>query len=507
MDLHAHSLDDGTVLAADFCVVGAGPVGLTLANALRQRGRTVVLVESGDRPGSAEHDALNIGEVHGVPGPPLHTTRARGVGGTANVWNTTAHNAIFAKLAPLDACDYPVRDWVDFSGWPFDASEMEPWYARAHEALGIGPFDDRDTRWRDAMHPSLDLADGLFRSAAFQCVPTTRFTVQLPAMLRDASNATLLRGATVVALPRRSDGAVEAVRWRTIAGTSGIVRAGAFVLALGGIENARMLLIDAQQRGDIAAAAGWLGRGFMGHPRDVTLDLFTRAPALTTVPGFYTPHRGPDGVVVAGRLAVSSTALQQLRCSNASVQLVNDDEARWAAAAERQSRWRSGPRRAVRKLTRVVGPHVMRARQAVVGHHYQVIINLEERPHRDNRVELTAEVDHFGMPRAALHWRWHDDDERSRVAIRRTVVDEFARLGLGRVRITPARPLDPDAHHHAGTTRMHVNPASGVLDADCRVHGEHNLHVAGSSVFPTAGWANPTLTAIALGLRLAARLP
>jgi choline dehydrogenase-like flavoprotein len=506
LDLDARALDNGTMLAADVCVIGAGPVGLTLADALRARGRTVVLVESGDDPASAEHDDLNRGEVHGALGPPLHATRARGVGGTANIWNTTAHNAVYAKLAPLDACDYPVRDWVDFSGWPFDAQELEPWYACAHDALGVGPFDFRDTRWRDTAHPSLDGSGGLFTSAAFQCVPSTRFTVELPKVLRDAATVTLLRGATVTALQRGRDGAVESVQWQSIRGTSGVVRAGSFVLALGGIDNARMLLVDARQRGDTSVEAGWLGRGFMGHPRDVTVELFTRAPALTIVPGFYTPHRSPDGVVVAGRLAVSSNVLQQLQTSNASVQLVNEDDAQRMAMEERQARWRSIPLRAVRKATRVVAPRVTHARQVLMGHHYQVIINLEERPHRDNRVVLTDDVDRFGMPRVALHTRWHDDDERSRVVIRRAVVDELTRLGLGRVRVTPNRPLDPDAHHHSGTTRMHPDPHLGVVDADCRVHGERNLHVAGSSVFPTAGWANPTLTAIALGLRLADRL-
>ena len=57
-----------------------------------------------------------------------------------------------------------------------------------------------------------------------------------------------------------------------------------------------------------------------------------------------------------------------------------------------------------------------------------------------------------------------------------------------------------------GTTRMSADPAQGVVDADCRVHGMANLYVAGSSVFPTCGSANPTLTIVALALRLAAHL-
>ena len=60
--------------------------------------------------------------------------------------------------------------------------------------------------------------------------------------------------------------------------------------------------------------------------------------------------------------------------------------------------------------------------------------------------------------------------------------------------------------HHMGTTRMHESPRMGVTDANCRVHGLQNLYVAGSSLFPCAGHQNPTLTIVALALRLADHL-
>ncbi|MDH4169626.1 MAG: GMC family oxidoreductase, partial [Acidimicrobiia bacterium] len=64
------------------------------------------------------------------------------------------------------------------------------------------------------------------------------------------------------------------------------------------------------------------------------------------------------------------------------------------------------------------------------------------------------------------------------------------------------RMVHPSAHHHAGTTRMSVRPEDGVVDPRGAVHGVDNLFVAGASVFPTAGYANPTLTAMALGCRV-----
>jgi choline dehydrogenase-like flavoprotein len=76
--------------------------------------------------------------------------------------------------------------------------------------------------------------------------------------------------------------------------------------------------------------------------------------------------------------------------------------------------------------------------------------------------------------------------------------------------LDPAFPDEPSAWrrateggmHHMGTTRMHVAPQHGVVDESSRVHGTTNLFVAGSSVFPSGGYANPTLTIVALALRL-----
>ncbi len=86
------------------------------------------------------------------------------------------------------------------------------------------------------------------------------------------------------------------------------------------------------------------------------------------------------------------------------------------------------------------------------------------------------------------------------------MIRELEASGAGRVEVAPPLAPDPDAHHHAGTTRMHPDPELGVVDADLRVHGMDNLFVTGASVFPTAGVANPTLTIVALTLRLAGHL-
>ena len=138
----------------------------------------------------------------------------------------------------------------------------------------------------------------------------------------------------------------------------------------------------------------------------------------------------------------------------------------------------------------------------------------EQAPNPDSRVSLVEERDALGLPRIALDWRLTELDKRSLQAGHQAVALELGRTGLGRLQIedwltadvTTWTPTLTGGHHHIGTTRMSEDPARGVVDGDCRVHGIANLYVAGSSVFPTSGSANPTLTVVALALRLAAHL-
>jgi choline dehydrogenase-like flavoprotein len=136
----------------------------------------------------------------------------------------------------------------------------------------------------------------------------------------------------------------------------------------------------------------------------------------------------------------------------------------------------------------------------------EIELNLEQAPDLENRVVLGRERDALGQPRAEVRWRWGAMDRASHERLRRRLATEIERRGVGRLEIRPGVALDPGAHHPMGTTRMSGDPALGVVDPDARMHGLSNLFVAGSSVFPTSGFANPTLTVVALALRLAAHL-
>jgi choline dehydrogenase-like flavoprotein len=142
----------------------------------------------------------------------------------------------------------------------------------------------------------------------------------------------------------------------------------------------------------------------------------------------------------------------------------------------------------------------------------------EQAPNPESRVTLTGERDALGARRVRLDWRLQAQDAGSLRAAARLLGRELGAQGLGRVHCGIGAPAVEalaageaarrlrGGPHHMGTTRMHRDPRHGVVDADCRVHGVDNLFVAGASVFPTCGCSNPTLTLLALALRLAAHL-
>jgi len=139
---------------------------------------------------------------------------------------------------------------------------------------------------------------------------------------------------------------------------------------------------------------------------------------------------------------------------------------------------------------------------------YTLHFDAEQSPNRDSRVMLGTEKDIFGLNRLKVDWRFTDADVKSACKSFQLIAKELQLSGAGKMEIdleSLARKIKDTGvgSHHIGTTRMSSDPSQGVVDEDCRVHGIDNLYIASSSVFPTSSYANPTLTILALALRLA----
>jgi choline dehydrogenase-like flavoprotein len=507
MQLDARKLPDGARLEADVCVIGAGPAGTSLARALAGLDLDVLVLESGGPRPDERVQELNEGTVIGAAYAGLRETRQRGTGGTARIWNTPVSGEPGAKYVPLDDCDFEERAGVPFSGWPFDRAELEPFYRRAQAICGLGPSTYRAEDWSDAIRPTLALTGDHLTTAIYQFGTARRFIDGNLQEIRGADNIRLCHHATVCALETDGSGRrVSAAKVACLNGRRLHIRANTFVLAAGAIENARILLVSGGNPQDAHGNRhGWVGRCFMEHPRDFALTLLPRSPDLFAATRFYDMHRAPDGTFIGGRIALRHPTIRTEQLPNASVTLLprlkpGSPRAGPAALLLDELR-RLGRRRAGEGY----GWSAIREPGAVLGS-FQLIVNVEQRPHPENRVALGAGRDSLGVPRVELHWRWRDDEQAQLERLRSLIVRELEESRLGQVRLRAGQRPDPNAHHHAGTTRMHADPRSGVVDADGRVHGMDNLYVTGASVFPTAGCANPTLTIVALALRLADHL-
>ena len=498
MQLDARTLSDQAILDADLCVVGAGPAGLSLAAELVGRPMAILVVESGSWENQPAVQALNDARIVGDSHAGLRTSRHRQVGGTARIWDMPLGSSQGAKFVPLDPIDFLGEQGRP--AWPFHFGELESYYRRAQSVAGLGRFEHEASGW--SLPPSpIPTNHPTFTTRIYQFGSSERFCQDLPALIAGASNITLCHGATLVALRWRRE-TVEALEAIAANGRRVTITARQVVLAAGGVENARILLVAADA-GNLRDQSGWLGRGFMEHPRDYTLTLKPTSRSQTDRLEFF-DARDSDGNIAGGRIAIRQEAILAEELPNASISLLPMGRAlrpfhwRIESLAWRRLGWNLQwpPAYGWSRL-----PSLARRFDG-----FQLLINLEEYPHLDNYVTLDSLRDRFSVRRAVLHRRWHEADDRRLVRLRAAVLRGLEGLALGRLEVGPTVPPDPNSHHHLGTTRMGLDARNGVTDASGRVFGSDNLFVVGGSLFPSAGYANPTLTSIALALRLADHL-
>jgi choline dehydrogenase-like flavoprotein len=492
-------------LEADLCIIGSGPAGLAVAHAFIGRSARVVVLESGNGGRDSEHQALGSGETFGDSRGDLALTRCRSVGGTPHIWNTWIGTERVAKYVPLDRIDFERRPWLPMSGWPFPRESLDPFYERAHAFCGLGPPTYSLEDWAEPREHLLAMPPGGFATGIYQLGCARTLTETRVEELKESGNVLLCSNATVTGL--ETDYAVRRITHATAAADTGPpmrVSARLFVLAAGGIENARLLMLSNRRRAEgLGNRWDMVGRCFMEHPRDFSCRLLPTDPRGFEDLSFYDVHRAPQGAI-RGRLAITEEALRRGRFVNFSVTLRSRPPR--ASSLSMHAPWENllRPHTAEREANGRAGassPNGTPPQRC-----FDLEIHLEQAPHFENRVVLSRSRDALGQPRAELHWRWRDADRRQHARARTFLFQEIARSGLGRIVAPPETGFEPSAHHHMGTTRMSLDPRRGVVDVNARVHDLSNLFVAGSSVFPTGGFANPTLTIVALSFRLAGHL-
>lgn len=550
MILDVSTLGNGATLEADLCIVGAGAAGIAIALQFLRGPTRVILLEAGRHMHDPATQSLYKGEV---ADPALHspvdTYRQRQFGGSTTLWG--------GRCMPLDSIDFRQRSWMPYSGWPIGPEDLAPWYPKANALCEAGEFDySANTAVPGGMRPMIaGFAPGDFSTDRLErfSLPTN-FAARYGHRLAASEHVRVLLGANCTQIEAGAESGpeaaqVKALRVRSLAGQEATIHARHVVLALGGLETPRLLLASRGpgHKAGMGNGHDLVGRFYMCHIAGTSGRLRLNLPREMVQPGYEVAE---DGTYIRRRLQVSEAAQERYGIGNAVMRLhfprIPDPShgsgilsglylARRLLPYEYRKRltgsgeglvvslrhlknlmvdplsatsfaWTMLMRRkfAARKFPSVI----VRPPRNV----YSLDFHGEQEPNPESRVTLTETRDVLGMPTIRADWRWTAGDVRTAQVSFQLLGDELARWGRGTLKADPAEVahdmLRDGAYggHHIGTARMGAKPETGVVDAECRVHGMKNLWIAGAAIFPTSSQANPTLTIVALALRLAERL-
>lgn len=479
-------LDAGSAAVArapfDVCVFGTGPAGLTVALELAKAGKRIALIEAGSFDYTEESQKLYEGTETGLnTWNALRIKRLRYFGGTSGHWS--------GRCGLLDEIDFAADTYHGLSGWPITRKAVLEHLAQAVEILDLGSQSL-------ATRPLKTGVGSTFAHSSAAFSPPTRFGQKYRRQVVESPSIQLVTRANLVELRLAGGNAsVDHAILKDYKGQASKVSANRYVLALGALENPRLLLnCDRQLRGGIGNHSGYVGRCFMEH-LNVQIGRFVvrdksyfseKQSELAPVRDLLESRRIGNGVLAANPsfVPVEYGRLRHFR------RMLRD------GACEYET---------MRDYARKFGDFNCEGEGVISS-------LLEQCPSPDSRISLTSDIDALGLRKADLHWAINDTDRRTIRTLGMELAKELARLDAARVQLSDfmvdqSQPIPVAAHaHHMGTTRMARDPRDGVVDEHCRVHGMDNLYVAGSSVFPVGGGTNPTLTIVLLALRLGKHL-
>jgi len=521
---HAGEPANGELVNCDLCIVGAGPAGITIAREFSGTNTRICLLDSGGREVERRAQRHNRGESVGYPIHRLKQSRVRAFGGTSRHWPPDEGLAV----RPLDPIDFERRPGQSWSGWPFNRAHLEPWYKAAQAVCQAGPYDYDPAGWTEGAISALPLVGDAVDTTVFLHGPAAFDGYH--AEVAGASNVTLFQHATVTELlpDDQAPDAVDRVRVTRGDGSGFFVRAAVVVLAAGGIENPRLLLLSRR-----AHAAGLgnrydvVGRYFAERLSGRSGHIVACRPELIDQAGFY-EIRQARGTRVQGAFRLTDAVQRERQLRNYAFFLlrrdasITEDAVRSMATLVKAARRRPLTADATGHLRNVVtgvrglagyasGSVATRRRRGSARPEVLVLrVQGEQTPNPNSRITLGERTDDFGLPVARIDWRIDATDSASIRASQELVDAALQAAGLGHVERMLGTEHPPmlfeGNYHHLGATRMHVDPKRGVVDADLKIHGVRNVFVVSSSVFPTYGCSNPTLTIVALALRLADHL-
>ena len=507
MHTDASKLANHSLIEGDICIVGAGIAGISMALEWINTPYKVILLEGGGFSVDSKMQDLYRGKNIGQRYYPLHAARLHYFGGTSGHWT--------GFCSPFDPIDFRKRDWVPYSGWPIEYSDLLPYYERARQVVEIDSanFDFEYWRRMDPELVPLPLDENVIWNKMWQFSPPTRFGTRYRDAIVNAKNIFLDTHANVVNIETNEQVSnVNQVRIKNLEGKEHVVKAKCFVMACCAIQNARMLLSsNGQASGGLGNDHDNVGRFFMDHLEVISSDLLM--PFVKKMKLYY-PWMYANTKVRA-ELAVHEKKQEQLKILNGTSSLIPKEMAR--NRSSNIDSFSDDPVATVQmwdELDKKRDKMKSAENENFLFNEFKLFTRMEQSPNPTSRIKLDTDRDELGVQRAALDWQLSAIDKRSIRKLHEIIGEEVGRSELGRVRLMDWLQEENGewpstlggGWHHMGTTRMSNDPKEGVVDANCKVFGIQNLYMAGSSCFPTSGAANPTFTLLALTLRLSEHL-
>lgn len=516
-------------MTAPVVVIGSGAAGQSVAKRLSAHGVDVLMLEAGPAaevhrksqpllqasmpavhgqyPDFGGHMLMNLGGSIGKPQMPLSADGS-----------VPATGIRIAKLEESDLTD-----------WPISRADLDPYYDI------VGSWFDVD--WSDHQAPSFD--DERLSSASFHVVSRERFSKPTEEHL---GRIRVLLEAPVARLEFAATGEIKAAVVRLQNGEVRRVHGDSFVLAMNTMPATQLLMNSGAANG-----SGALGRYMMDHPlitfgyiepaSSLPRDMLNKLTPQPTSSGLFWPKLVPDQTAVAsGDLVNAALTLVPLDWS------VKRNLGRHAMLKPVVVGARSGARHSLGRLT-----HAARNRQfsssmlrdavqtargidellhvkfrppgprfnlengwwheeiaEALPKTFEIAGMVEQRPSIDNYVQLTDERNALGWRKLRATWQYSIEDKEAVDEAATPIMDALEDAGFGRFTRLPAKRHTENysCHHASGTIRMSNDPTLGVVDSNLRTHDHPNLYVVGKSTFPSIGFANPTMTVMALGARL-----
>ncbi len=490
----------------DFIIIGAGAAGILLSLKLAERKKKVLVFESGHFMEDKDRQILNKVEQTGKIIERVVEGRKRAIGGTTIAWG--------GQSLPFCEIDFEDRAWVENSSWPITYEEIRLFYPLANGFMQIDDLDYEEDIFRILGMQKLDIDESLLCYHFSKWAPDPNFRKLY--LKRLEKEVTIVYNAVLKSIHLNESGEADHISVGDFNNNEYSLKSTCLIIACGGIETNRILLnCNDQVRGGIGNHSGWLGKCFMEHPcvevgEVHAIDNYRLQSCFNS--------RMKGGKKYSLRLSLAEQFQKEAELLNGSAYMEFSYENEgldpyleikkyminggffpvFNAFKNSKALWKSGW---ALYRDNLHYKHGAASRLKII---------TEQEPTRNSAITLGDERDQFGMRKANINWQISEKTWKTVIHLSRLVKSELSRLSLADLKLYnwinenehDWKTFLRDSNHHMGGTRMSKKPDSGVVNSDLQVWGHDNVFLCSSSVFPTSSHSNPTLTLLALTIRL-----